>query len=337
MPNQALHPRLREALRTVRVDLDTLTAHVRGAPVEADSPGALRHALANRLYEVLHAGLGWGDGPRPRTFRDPVFERLLAARVPHQETVLRVPAGSVAPGPGPEQRITDIDGVRTLVPADVLTPGPPGSDFVTLRYPAARPALSTGFFLVDGSAGPAGGRVVRCYLSVERAESAPGIWAHVLGLLEDRSVPYRAKVSSSPMLYPRHDAIVVYLDATEAAEPAGAAPEDLAAAATGLPGLGRTTSVFVRELAPGVGTAAEPADPRPGAGRMSFGQHRAHAVAEGVLEYAQASGSDSAPDVETAVCRALVRAGVRPEAPWRNSSDTDRATGPARTDQGANR
>jgi hypothetical protein len=189
---------------------------------------------------------------------------------------------------------------------------------VALRYPAARPALSAGFFLVDGSAGRlAGDRVVRCYLHVEDAGAAPAIWARVLRVLEDRAVRYRAKVSSSPMLYPRRDAIVVYLDEADAVS------AELAAAAEGLPGLGRTTSVFVRELAPGVGLAVEPSDPRPRMGHMSFGQHRSYAVAEGLLEHARASASGAAPDVETAVCRALIRAGVRPDAPWQNLSGAD--------------
>lgn len=332
MPNQTLHPRLSEALHAVEVDQERRTAHVHGVLVEADSSGALRHALANKLYEVLHAGLDWGNGPRPRTLRDAAFERLLTAAVPHQETALRIPAESVTSSTDPGQRIVSIDEVRTLVPLDALSFAGVNSEAVTLRYPATRPALSAGFFLVDGSAGRlTGSSVVRCYVNVEDAESAPGIWARVLQVLEDRSVRYRAKVSSSPMLYPRRDAIVVYLDAADIAA------VDLAAITTGLPGLGRSTSVFVRELALGLGIAAEPSDPRPGMDRMSFGQHRSYALADGVLAYAQAPGSTDTPDVETAVSHALIRANVRPNAPWQNSSDADWLPRAADAQRGANR
>ncbi|MDQ1018098.1 T3SS effector HopA1 family protein [Streptomyces afghaniensis] len=308
MSHAVLHPRLRAALGTITVDLLRLTARVGDTAVEADSPDALRHALANTVYEKLHAGLAREDTPRLRSLRDTPYEQLLADAVPHTETVLRLPAGQVALAPDPGERVVLLDGVRTLVPATLLTYD--GADQAVLRYPCARPALSAGFFLVDGSAGrPPGDRIARFYLHVTDAAAGPRVWGVLLRALEERSIPYQAKVSSSPRLYPRHDAIVVYL--AEGDVPA----LDFPAVVAGLPGMGRTTSVFARELAPGLATASEPFDHRKGMSRMSFGQHRAHALAEGVLEHVRDARTGSA---EPAVRRALTRANADPAAPWRN-------------------
>lgn len=313
-PHPELHPRLREMLGAVTVDADRCTARVQDAGIEADSLPALRRALANKLYEVFHAGLAWGEGPRPRTLRDQPYERLLAAAVPHGETTLRIPAASLAPHQDPAQLIVTVDGVRTVVPATAALGGA-AEGHVTLRYPAARPALSAGFFLVDGSAGrPDGGVTLRLYLHIEDAQAAPDAWGVLLRALEEHEVPYRAKVSSSRLFYPRHDAIVVYLG------PRGAGTlTALTAAVAGHPGLGQRTSAFARELAPGLAIAYEPSDGRKGMTRMSFGQHRAHVVAEGLVDQATA-GTPHAGSVEASVCRALVRAGARPDAPWLNAA-----------------
>ena len=311
MSPTALHPRLRAALATITVDLPRLTARVGGTTDDAENPDALRHALANAVYERLHAGLAHEATPRPRSLRDAPYEELLADAVPHAETELSLPAARVAPAPDPGERVVTLDGVRTLVPAAHLRYD--GEDRALLRYPCARPALSAGFFLVDGSAGrPSGDRIVRFYLHVTDAAAGPHVWGTLLRALEERPIRYQAKVSSSPRLYPRHDAIVVYL---EELEEGGVPAIDLPAVVTGLPGMGRTTSVFTRELAPGLATASEPADPRTGMSRMSFGQHRAHALAEGLLEHARESLPGSA---ETTVSRALARAQADPAAPWRN-------------------
>ncbi|WP_405900031.1 T3SS effector HopA1 family protein [Streptomyces sp. NBC_00727] len=311
MPLTMLHPRLRAAVDLVDMGSDGRTAHVRGTPVEADTRAALRHALANRLYEVFHAGLERDDGPRPRTLRDPGCEALLADGVPHREARLRVPADSIARSEDPEYCVVPLDGVRTLIPLASVDEGVSSDGTRVVRYPAARPALSAGFYLVDGSAGRPDDHeaITRFYLHVANAHAAPALWSGLLEHLEGRGLRYRAKVSSSRLFYPRRDAIVVYLRTVDAA---GA---DLVEATAGRPGLGRRTSVFAQELAPGLATACEPSDTRKGMAQMSFGQHRAHALADGLLEHAGAGRGGS---VEEAVCHALNRAGVRPDAPWLN-------------------
>ncbi|WP_405938971.1 T3SS effector HopA1 family protein [Streptomyces sp. NBC_00726] len=315
MPHTMLHPRLRAAVGLVDMGADGHTARVQGAPVAADTRAALRHALANRLYEVFHAGLERDDGPRPRTLRDPGFEALLADAVPHSETRLRVPADSIVRNEDPEYLVVPVDGVRTLIPVASVDEETMPDGTRTVRYPAGRPALSAGFFLVDGSAGRPDDHeaTTRFYLHVVNADAAPALWGGLLEHLEERGLRYRTKVSSSRLFYPRRDAIVVYLRTADAA---GAG---LVEATAGRPGVGRQTSVFAQELAPGLATACEPSDNRKGMASMSFGQHRAHAVADGLLDH---SGAGHEGTLGEAVCHALNRAGVRPDAPWLNLPPT---------------
>ncbi|MGY0056089.1 T3SS effector HopA1 family protein [Streptomyces sp. LZ34] len=187
---------------------------------------------------------------------------------------------------------------------------------VVAELPAVRPALSPGFLLVDGVDGrPAAGadrELLRVYVHLRYPDAAPRVWGALLTQLAARSVPYRAKVLSRPWAYPRRDAIVVYLDADRAD-----VVFPLAAAVRRLPGIGADTSVFARRLLPGVAVAWEPRDARPGWRGQSFGQHRAAAVAEGVVRHA-------ADPERTALAReiadSLHSAAADPAEPARNHS-----------------
>ncbi|MEU8652755.1 T3SS effector HopA1 family protein [Streptomyces sp. NPDC048737] len=308
------------------MDPERCTARVHDTVVEADTLPRLRQALGDRLYEVLHAGMDLGHKLRPRTLGDPPFQRLLAEAVPHGTTVLEIPADRLGDPTGDDERRATLDGVRVLVPAgavdeEAVAPDGTGAVRAVLRLPAGRPSLSPGFYLVDGSAGrPRGSDLVRHYVHIQEAEEAPAVWNRVLTALEDSGVSYRAKVASSRLLYSRRDALVVYMDAHDVPR------VDLAAVADRLPGIGEATSVFAARVAPGVATACEPSDPRPGMARLSFGQHRARAVADGLVEHAQNPTGGTA---EEAVCRCLAAAGARPDAPWRNAEGTGPGPSPA--------
>ncbi|MEV6583654.1 T3SS effector HopA1 family protein [Streptomyces sp. NPDC051582] len=298
----------------LQVDPDALTARVLDTTVTASTLPELRHALADKIYSVLHAGMTLRDEPALRTLRDRQYERLLSDAVPHRDTMVEASVTEGATNAADARRIATIDGVRTFVdalaPTDAHVTVRADRDRALLRYPSRRPALSPGFFLVDGSRGrPRTTRLRRYYLHIEDAAAAPRAWGQLLALLEDGAARYRAKISSNPLYYPRRDAIVVYLDDDDAA------PFDAAGVAAVLTGLGRTTSVFTRELAPGVSTAEEPSDSRPGMARKSFGQHRAHAVAEGLVDHAL---HPAGPTAEAAVCSALAQANIVPHAPWMN-------------------
>lgn len=222
----------------------------------------------------------------------------------------------------------DIPNLRNDPNGPVLPDGPEGPNFpdgpessggpeshdgpeqVRLAMPAARPALSPGFFLADGSRGGSRKRpMLRVYVNLQDRESVVPAWAAVLRCLEDRGVAYRAKVGSSPAGLSRRDALVVYLgsDGLDAVVP-------VAEAVAGIPGRGEEVSVFAERVAAGVGVGWQPAGGKAAPG-MSFGQHRAAAVAEGLAGHAL--GTRGGPPAE-AVAEALREAGIDPAAPYRN-------------------
>lgn len=299
--------RLLRALDDVHVTEDGLRARVGDRELEAGSPESLRHKLRAALYDSLHAGRPARDGHPPRTLREPEFEERFAAATPHRTTT--VLARVVAPPDG-DAFVALIDGLRVRVPAGQHRETPHGAP-LPLRIPAMRPALSPGFFLADGSAGGIStGPILRVYVHITEPAAAPAVWGAVLSRLEETGLPYRAKVSSSRRLFPRRDALVVYLD-PRAWNLAG----EVTAAVDGLAGVGEETSVFAHRLAPGVALAWDPQDRRPGMNRLSFGEHRAAAVADALVGHARAGGAGS---LEDALAEAFAAAGADPARPGRD-------------------
>jgi type III HopA1-like effector protein len=260
---------LTNVLTSIEVDIDASRAVVGDRVIEAEHPRDFRPHLTRAVYDVLHAGRS-ELAARPRTLRDADLDRRYAAALPHRETRIEVPVHEQS---GHRLLVTR-DGVRTWVD------GAAEGDTATIPVSPARPALSPGFFLVDGSAGRSRAKpLLRTYVHLEDAEHAPEIWAAVLECLERKGIGYRAKVSSAPMLFPRRDGIVVYLGR----EFWDAAPA-IADAVAGRTGVGPATSAFAHQLAPGVAIAVDPVDPRPGMRGLSFGEHRAAAVVAGLLD-----------------------------------------------------
>ncbi|MGW3121286.1 T3SS effector HopA1 family protein [Streptomyces sp. NPDC001107] len=307
-----LPPALARAVEDIEVAPDGLSAVLGEERLEADSPHKLAQQLGSAVYQMVHVGRDKPETSRPRTLRDAEFDRALAEAMPHTVTTARAVV---------QERAADgtllalVEGVRVLLPADA--PAGPVPDVlpatVPVRLPAARPALSTGFFLADGSAGTgvgSGPQTLRVYVHVATAEAAPGVWHAVLSYLEEAGVPYRAKITSSPRLFPRRDALVVYLGPQGRHAVAG-----LAAHAAQLPGLGPDVSPFAHRLAPGVALAWEPDDGRPGMRSLSFGEHRSGALAEALVKHAvRADGVGLSAAVE----EAFLNAGIDPMAPARN-------------------
>jgi hypothetical protein len=156
------------------------------------------------------------------------------------------------------------------------------------------------------------------YVHIERLEAAPEVWNRVLTAINDSGMPYRAKVSSHPLLYPRQDALVVYLgpDAWSAAE----VVRNAAKACRGLIGAG--TSPYAHQIASGVAVAFEPTDGRPGRIGASFGQHRSRVVAEALVAHALGKASSRMDSLQ----KALINAGIDPLAPARNLDSPDVAS-----------
>ncbi|MGR8009463.1 T3SS effector HopA1 family protein [Streptomyces hypolithicus] len=310
---------LRSAVGGISVSQDRTSATVAGQEFTADDPRALESLLAGALYETWHAGRREGAENLPRQLRDAEFEQALGEAVPHEHTsvgvlVCAAPARSTA---GVVEAVVQRDGVRIRVARESVEGAGGGTadwvpgDRITLRVPAARPALSPGFFLVDGSIpGSGSGGTVRLYVHLTDSQSAVAVWGRILSHLEERQVPYRAKVLSSRLLYPRRDALVVYLE-----QDAWAAAFGLAEAVVGSPGVGEETSVFTHRLGPGVALAWEPEDRRQSMRGLSFGQHRASAVAKAVLDSRKTGNS-----VECELLSQFAEANIDPADPARNST-----------------
>ncbi|MFF6811119.1 T3SS effector HopA1 family protein [Streptomyces sp. NPDC012403] len=309
-----LDPAVSHVLAAVSLSPDGTGVRLGDREVTADRPRRLCQRLGTALYEVFHAGHAFGDKPGI-LHRDPALEAPLARSVPHATTPVaaRLLDGPAGEDPAPGGPVAVVGGVRVRLPEAALpelSGGASGAGESVLRIPSARPRLSPGFFLVDGSRGSCGpGPLVRLYIHLTDPGAAVRVWSAVLGVLEELEVPYRSKVTSSRKLLPRRDGLVVYLGA--AAWHAVPAVVRTASAAD----VGTETSVFARALAPGVSLAWEPDDDRPGREGGSFGQHRSLAIAEGIVD-AMADGDLSR--AHSHVLTRLTESGIDPSALHRN-------------------
>ncbi|MFH8381236.1 T3SS effector HopA1 family protein [Kitasatospora sp. NPDC018058] len=311
MISPVIAPALAQALEVVTVAPDGLKATVGETTIEAPNAGVLTQKLSATLYQVIHTGREPVMSSRPRTLRDRALDQRLADAMPHRSTRTRA---LVHPSAADGSFVAELNGLRVLLSeADQDTPLPQERPaLATLTLPAARPALSPGFFLTDGSHGT--GRsdqlLLRVYIHLTAPDPAPALWAAVLGHLEDQRLPYRAKISSNRDLYPRQDALVVYLGPQ-----AWHAALGVAQAVQGMPGLGPTTSPLLHPVAPGVGVAWEPDDPRPGRRGLSFGEHRTGVLAECLVHHALRNDGRSSEDV---VAEGFLNASIDPLSPARN-------------------
>lgn len=306
---------IRLALRDTRIAPDGRTAWVRADEVTADSASMLRIRLAYTLYEVLHTGRGVDEHRPHAALRAPDFETRLVKATPHPETVVAATLTGQRSATG--RRVVELDGLRIGVPDSVTLretarPGDAaGHRPVLMRIASARPLLSAGFFLVDSGTGRIGGRdLLRLYLRVADADAAPELWHAVLSALERRAVTYRAKIISNPANLPRNDGMVVYLGSSSR-DAADAVIES--AVATGLPA--GPPPVFAHVITPGISAAWEPSDSRAGMRGLSFGEHRAHVIAQAFVE-AAARNSERPTIAELAA--AYTAANVDPGDPARN-------------------
>ncbi|MGJ5755235.1 hypothetical protein FB563_3453 [Streptomyces puniciscabiei] len=288
-------------------------ATVADREIETDNSRDMRRMLAEALYDILHAGQHVEKGELSFRLREEGFEAHLATAVPHERTT--APALVLRPaeddGKGGTRLLVERDGVKLWLPAGLVRDADTAREgqVVAVTVPARRPALSPGFFVVDGTTPRSPHReLLRLYVHLDGWEAAAPVWAQVLEYLEERDVAYRSKVLSAKALYPRRDALVVYLG-QESWDHIAA----LAALLDGLPGVAPESSVFAQRIVPGVSVAWEPDDRSPGMQGLSFGQHRATALAHALMDSA-AGGEPLA-----AVLRArFTEAGIDPDNPARN-------------------
>ncbi|MGB6180812.1 MAG: T3SS effector HopA1 family protein [Rhodococcus sp. (in: high G+C Gram-positive bacteria)] len=285
-----------DAKARVRVDLAAPSATVDGEIVEAPDVRQLESDLGRRLYERLHVGWPSGRNSLARIDRDLGAEAMIASRLP--STPIEIDVSDIRTD---GDRITgSVMGARVL-----LDRMPANLDSPTLTTSDSWPALSPGFYMVFGPQRPrSGGRKAlwRVYLAAADLDGALDDFALAVGYLRSNATRWQAKIASTPAVYPRTDAVTVYLDHTDLHH-----ARVLAELVGSRPSRWHRTSAFVTELAPGVGFAQEPADPDPTRRGLSYGQHRASIVARAAI-----SGDD---DLDAA----LAASGVDPHQYWRNS------------------
>ncbi|MFI8308520.1 T3SS effector HopA1 family protein [Streptomyces sp. NPDC085927] len=306
-----------QVAKSVTISPDRLSADVAGMDFSEDSPRELQKVIAGALYERFHVGREVGkiiNRQLTRSLhRDIDFEMRLRKAVPHENIevtgrVMRMPRAN---SDGLREVLLDRDGLRIWTPIEALHETNIRSigQIVSLSASPCRPAVSPGFFLVQGKRHlDPDSSIVRVYTNITEHEQAPDVWAAALRRLEDVGAAFRAKILSDLPSYPRRDALVIYLESTYEA-----AAFDIADAVSGLPGVGATTSVYASELTAGVAMAWEPSDPRPGRHGLSFGQHRSSVLAEALMHSAR-----TGCPIGTSLTDHLVEAGVDPGNPARN-------------------
>ncbi|MET7533966.1 T3SS effector HopA1 family protein [Streptomyces goshikiensis] len=304
-----LSEQLQELLDVVHVEGGGLTAAVGARKITASSAQALTAHLATALYQIVHVGRPESETERAPASQDRDLEALLAQAVPHRYTAHTVPVLSATE----DGLVVELSSVRVRLDSYRLVRTSDDAQRAHVRISAARPMLSPGFFLVDGSLPlPPEAQVLRVYLHVETPDAAVEAWGRTLECLEAHAVAYRAKAASSSAVLPRRDGVVVYLNGLDQEVLAS-----LVGAVKGIVGLGSGGSPFTRRLAPGVAMAWEPDDARPGMRNTSLGEHRSRALASGLVGHA------TRPDGRTRTERvrdALIEGGINPSDPHRNLS-----------------
>lgn len=175
---------------------------------------------------------------------------------------------------------------------------------VTKRRDTQEP--QDGWWMTWGREGPAPEKsMIRLYWN-SSVDGAAAIVKAITAVLEALHLPYTLKCPSEPGLFGRRDALVLYL-----------APDVWNVAKTGLRRACENTASCVQpqtppltlRLAPGVALAEDPGD------GTSFGQSRASAVAEGVLEVI-ASGAVSTEDTIAILAARLKSNRISPVRPY---------------------
>jgi hypothetical protein len=308
---EGLAPGLLAALAQATVAEDCRAGSIGDRHIEARSEAEFAYRLGYAIYEVLHVGWTAEPADKARLSHDDAFEARLLAATPHASVVRTATVVSA----DAEHVIVELDGVRVQIPAaeagQLRRDSGSGGSRISVTLPSYRPALSPSYWVTDGTrALPARTPIVRLYIHLQTAGAVLAAWPAALAFLEAGGTPYRAKATSVPALLPRRDAIVVYVG-----EPDMAAVTALGRRIGQAAEVAESVSVFCERLAPGVAMAFEPSDSRPAMRGLSFGEHRARAVAEGLLRQARSAGDQT---VAQAVRRALQEAAIDPDRPARN-------------------
>lgn len=256
--------------------------------------------LGTFLYTHFHVGHHHTERLEVAGDRDVAYEEELCRRYADRSTTRRVPVIAVHE----DEVVVEYLGLRVRAPRSAVELAGAVAD---LSVPLVSPALSPGFALARGPVDlMESGTTLRVYFGSAHRDHATDLFHTVLEVLRDRS-RWHAKVASQQNLYPRSDAVTVYLDPSELA-----AVDDLTDATRAARADDAPQSRFTLSLGPGVGCAWNP-DER----GVSFGQHRARVLAQVLMARAEGSWDPTGLD-ET--CRSR---GIDPHHIWRNPASPD--------------
>lgn len=296
---------LREELANIEIAPDLLEATIGDRLVQVDEQQQLESQLANVIYEQWHTGNSTENDNFTFRVRDKFFEQRLREKTPHQKTCVMATVEKLAD----TSAVVKIDGLKVQVEIGRVPENLKKTDRFVLDIDTARPALSTGFYLVDGSKGRhETGPLLRMYINIPDPEYSPEVWSALLEVLESNGAKYRAKILSYLSNYPRRDSMVVYLGSG-----AWHLIPKLRDSAVSTGKLGEKTSLLTKRISPGVSVAWEPVVK--GSLSLSFGQHRSYALSKSLVQ--DASG-DFEETLEELVVKNFYEAGIDPSAPYRN-------------------
>lgn len=256
--------------------------------------------LGTFIYTHFHVGHHHNERLEAGANRDMAYEEALSERYASWSTTRRVPVLSTHQ----DDVIVQYLGLRVRAPrpsVDVT------GSIADLTVPLISPALSPGFALARGPVDLAeADKTLRVYFGADDRDHATETFHAVLRVLRARR-RWHAKVTSQQNLYPRSDAVTVYLHTAELD-----AVKDLLQATRHVRTGQVPRSQFVLPLGPGVSCAWDP----DGRG-VSFGQHRSRVVAQVLM--AQAEGSWD-PSVLAGTCESK---GIDPHNVWRNPTSPE--------------
>jgi hypothetical protein len=306
-----IDPAVIAVLRSVQVSRDR-SYFTAGSEHHAVSSGEnVASKLSDYIYRRFHCGMTELVGPLTKAdlFAQGLYEQFTKV-TPAQSMI--VPA-ILAPGfdPSGTRHEVVIDGLHVRINDSQLLSDKnllKAGETAHISCPPLRPFLSPGFLYYGRSSGPPPTVRWRLYFSVADTESALGLWPRLISLQAKLGLANtHAKVGGSPGMYPRRDAIVVYLPywSEEWAE--------ILVQETGCFVDQNELSGFVRAIHPGIGLAEEPIKAAMSA-PLSFGQHRSHILANTLVQAADGT-------LDEKICTAhslLIAARVNPQSIHQN-------------------
>ncbi|HEX2904302.1 MAG TPA: T3SS effector HopA1 family protein [Jatrophihabitans sp.] len=305
--NFDVSPRLLELASRVTVQPGGLSAVTAGETYEDDNASSVTRLLGSVLYQTMHNGRDKPLDFAMRSFREVGFERRLLERTP--ELTREISAPLLEPVGGTSA--VALDGLRVRLPEGASI------DATAARFPVpcVRPGLSPGFlYMTAPQTLGLGGTTLRVYAHLDEPDRAPELWATAIETLQQLGIHWHAKILSNRALYPRNDALVIYLQ-RDGWPHARRLAESLQATGVLAPGV----SPFTRAITSSVGCAFEPTDQRGPHRGASFGQHRANVLAQALVSHATLPDPDTTPVAES-IYAAFLDADIDPVEPARNLS-----------------